>query len=61
MHRTGRDQRVGVFEDVVGLFARRRCHVEGWSAVFRFVDGAEPGYVAAEGWDWVVGIEGVGD
>jgi len=50
-----------VLEDGVGLFSGRRSFVECWSALFGFVDHAETGYVAAEGWDGVFGVEGVGD
>ena len=50
-----------MLEDGVGLFSRRWSLVECWTAFFGFVDDAEAGYVSAEGWDWVVGIEGVGD
>ena len=50
-----------MLEDGVGLFSGRRGLVECWTAFFGFVDDAEAGYVSAEGWDRVVGIEGVGD
>ena len=50
-----------MLEDVVGLLSGRWSLVEGRSAFFGFVDHAEAGYVAAESWDGVVRIEGVGD
>ena len=49
-----------MLEDSVGLFSRRWSLFECWTAFFGFVDDAEAGYVSAEGWDGVVGIEGVG-